>query len=584
MIIVKKSEGEPRKRRGCLWTAIIAILIYVGINVLVTMALGSKFSTSTAKLTEHSVYKLELKGTVVEQAPAEDPFAAFMAEMPMGMQQDQVVGLDQLLSNIRLAKDDARIQGIYLRGGSLAVGAASAKAIRDALIDFKQSGKWIIAYADSYSQTNYYIASVADRIFLNPVGSVDWNGLCGGKLYYTRLLEKIGVEMQIVKVGSFKAAVEPFFRTSMSDEDRRQTQVYIDGVWENMVREVAQSRHIEAHQLQAYADEMITFQPIEKYLSYGLVDSLVYTQSMDSILRQWTGTKDYNLMKTSELASVKRTTLTSSNHIAVVYADGEISDEGTEGISGKEMLKTLRKVQKDNKVKAVVLRVNSPGGSANASEQIWHAVTLLQEKGLPVVVSMGDYAASGGYYISCEADYIYAEPTTLTGSIGIFALVPDFSHLLDKVGVDVDEVHTNKHAAMSMNMTLKGMDSDEYQLVQSMVERGYDLFTLRCAQGRHMSQDAIKQIGGGRIWLGQDAINLGLVDALGNIDDAVNKAAELAALDDYELAYFPDRKDPWAEFLKMLDNSTEEEKLIARLRTFVSQPRIMTWTPIVKIQ
>lgn len=585
MITIHRTEGTPRRHNGCLWAALIAIVLYVVLNIFVGVAFTDLLSSSsTASLTDHTVYKLELKGVLVEQAPEEDPFAALWSQMPMAGEQENKVGLDQLLSNIRLAKDDARVDGIYLHGGELAVAPASAKTIRDALLDFKQSGKWIIAYADAYTQTNYYIASVADRIYLNPVGMVDWRGLCASKMYFTRLLEKIGVQMQVVKVGTFKSAVEPFILTAMSDADRRQTEVYLHGIWDNMVSEVASSRHLTEYTLRELANQHMGLQSTQQVQAAGLVDSLVYTQSMDSILRDYTGTKDYTILSTSKMASVKRKTTSSANHIAVVYADGQIYDEGNEGIVTKKMLKTLRQVQKDKDIKAVVFRVNSPGGSANASEQIWHAVRLLQEQGLPVVVSMGDYAASGGYYISCEADYIIAEPTTLTGSIGIFGLIPNFSQLRQKVGIDMDEVHTSTHAALETNMVMKGMNPAERQLMQSMVERGYDLFTSRCAQGRHMSQDAIKRIGEGRVWLGQDALRLGLVDSLGNMDDAIVKAAELAQLTDYQLDYFPARKTFMDEWLQLLDNSTDEEKIIARLRAMVREPRVLTLAPVITIQ
>ena len=489
-----------------------------------------------------------------------------------------------MLSNIRLAKDNDKVLGIYLRGGSLQMGAASAKAIRDALLDFKESGKFVVAYADSYGQMNYYVASAADKIFLNATGSVAWDGLSAQKMYYTRLLEKIGVEMQILKVGTFKSAVEPYFRTSMSDADRAQTMQYINGIWSEMTEKVAASRHLTAAQLNDYADECMSLQPEEKYVDYGMVDTLVYVQDMDSVLRAYAGTKEYKTISTSRMATVKRASIKASDEIAVLYADGQITDDSGDGIVGTEMVKTIKKIAKDDNVKAVVLRVNSPGGSADASEQIWHAVKTLQAKGLPVVVSMGDYAASGGYYISCEADYIYAEPTTLTGSIGIFGTVPNLGKLRDKVGIDIDGVGTNRHSDMQVNMVYKGMNPEERQLMQSMVERGYDLFTRRCAEGRGMTQDAIKAIGEGRVWLGKDAVGIGLVDELGNINDAISKAAELAALEQYAITYYPEVEDPMESLLSMFDNTTPEERLVLKVRDFVSKPRVMALMPNVTIQ
>ena len=502
----------------------------------------------------------------------------------MGQSAGEEVGLDDLLNNIALAKNSDKVKGIYLKGGAFNIAPASAKALRDALLDFKQSGKFVIAYADSYTQTNYYIASVADKIYLNAVGLVAWDGLSAQKMYYTRLFEKLGIEMQILKVGTFKSAVEPYFRTSMSEADRTQVEQYLGGIWEELKEAVAQSRSISVEQLNQYADECMSLQPQHKYVDYGFVDTLLYVQDMDSLLRVYAGTKDYKIQSHSKMSGVERDPIDADNKVAVIYADGGIVDEGTDGIVEGEMLKVIKKIHKDDAVKAVVLRVNSPGGSADASEQIWHAIETLKAKGLPVVVSMGDYAASGGYYISCGADYIYAEPTTLTGSIGIFGTVPNLSKLRDNIGLDVDEVHTNKYSSMSTNAISKGMSPAEFALMQSMVERGYELFTSRCAQGRGLSQDSIKTIGEGRVWLGKDALKLGLVDELGNLNNAIQKAVELAGIGAYAIAYYPEKKDPIEELLMMFDETTPEERLMLTVREFASKPRIMALMPQVTIQ
>ncbi len=582
MAIFVKKEGEPRKKMGCLGKTLIGIGLYFGICFLLGLMMGDMMSTPKTKLEENTIYRIDLKGTLVEQAGEENPFDALFAEM-YG-QSTTTVGLSDLLGNIALAKDNDKVLGIYLKGGMLSAGPASAKAIRDALLDFKQSGKFVIAYADSYTQTNYYIASVADKIFFNPVGSLAWDGLTAQKEYYTRLFEKIGVEMQILKVGTFKSAVEPYFRTSMSDADRKQTEQYLGGIWSEMKSAVGQSRQIATEQLNSYADECMSLQPQEKYLTYNFVDSLVYIQEMDSILRTYAGTKDYKQLSTSKMTNVERTKIEAKDKVAVLYAEGAISDEGAEGIVEGKILKTIKKIYKDDDVKAVVFRVNSPGGSADASEQIWHAMKMLQDKGVPVVVSMGNYAASGGYYISCNADYIYAEPTTLTGSIGIFGTVPNINKLREKVGLDIDGVSTNKHSALNVNAIYRGMNPQETALMQNMVERGYDLFTRRCADGRGMSQDEIKRIGEGRVWLGKDAIEIGLVDSLGNINDAINKAVEMAQLGEYELVNYPEKKDPFEEMLKMFDTTTPEERLIMQVREFAAKPRIMALMPEVTIQ
>ena len=582
MAIFVKNDEQPRKKLGCLWKTIIGIGVYFLFCGIFGMLMGDMMSTPETVLEENTIYRLDLSGVLVDQVAEENPFDAILGEM-YG-QTTNTVGLNNLLSNIALAKDNDKILGIYLRGGSLSAGPASAKALRDALLEFKQSGKFIIAYADSYTQTNYYIASVADKIYLNTVGNIAWDGMSAQKEYYTRLFEKIGVEMQILKVGTFKSAVEPYFRTSMSDADRKQTEQYLGGIWSEVKTAVAQNRPITVEQLDAYADECMSLQPQHKYVDYGFVDTLVYVQDMDTVLRMYAGTKDYKTLSTSKMTSVERAKINAKDKVAVLYAEGQIFDSGKEGIVDTEVIKTVKKIHKDDAIKAVVLRVNSPGGSADASEQIWHAVKTLQEKGLPVVVSMGDYAASGGYYISCGADYIYAEPTTLTGSIGIFGTVPNASKLMDKIGLDFDGVSTNKHSALTINAIYKGMNKQEFALMQSMVERGYDLFTKRCADGRGVSQEEIKKVGEGRVWLGKDALEIGLVDELGNINNAIAKAADLANLGEYAIVDYPEKTDPFEELLKMFDTTTPEERLMLKMREFASKPRIVALTPEVTIQ
>ena len=580
-IFVKKDE-QPRKKLGCLWKTIIGIGVYFLFCGIFGLLMGDMMSTSNTVLEENTIYRLDLSGVLVDQVTEENPFDALLGEM--SGQTTTTVGLNNVLSNIALAKDNDKVLGIYLRGGNLSAGPASAKALRDALLDFKQSGKFIIAYADSYTQTNYYIASVADKMYLNAVGNIAWDGMTAQKQYMTRLFEKIGVEMQILKVGTFKSAVEPYFRTSMSAEDRKQTEQYLAGIWSEVKTAVAQNRPITVEQLDAYADECMSLQPQHKYVDYGFVDTLVYVQDMDTVLRMYAGTKDYNLLSTRKMTNVKRAENNATDKVAVLYAEGQIFDSGKEGIVDTEVIKIVKNIHKDDAIKAVVLRVNSPGGSANASEQIWHAVQTLQEKGLPVVVSMGDYAASGGYYISCCADYIYAEPTTLTGSIGIFGTVPNVSKLMDKIGLDIDGVSTNKHSDLTVNALYKGMNKQEFALMQSMVERGYDLFTKRCADGRGVSQEDIKKVGEGRVWLGKDALEIGLVDELGNITNAIAKAAELANLGEYAIVDYPEKTDPIEELLKMFDTTTPEERLVMKVREFASKPRIMALTPEVTIQ
>lgn len=578
-------QTRPRRRVGCLGGCLIFFAVYFLCSAILGWIMGDMFSSSTVTLQDKSVYRLQLQGTLVEQAQEQNPFASLMGAVPYGnYAQQETVGLDEILSNIRLAKNDDKILGIWLDGAELSVAPANAKVIRDALLDFKQSGKWVLASAKEYSQINYYIASVADRICLDPTGAVNWNGLTAQTMYYTRLLEKVGIEMQILKVGTFKSAVEPYFRTSMSDADRKQTEEYMGGIWDEFKNAVGASRHLSVAELEALADRYMGLQEAEEQVKAGLVDTIVYTQDMDSLLRVYTGTKDYNTITTSKLALVKRPESKAKDKVAVVYLEGEITDETGDGIVGKDVVKLFKKIRKDQDVKALVLRVNSPGGSADASEDIWHAIQNIKADSIPVVVSMGDYAASGGYYISCGADFIFAEPTTLTGSIGIFGTVPNVSKLRDKVGLDIDGITTNRHSDLEVNMIYKGMNAEERQLMQTMIERGYDLFTSRCAEGRHVEQDYIKSIGEGRVWLGNKGVEIGIVDQLGNIDDAIAKAVELAGLENYRLTYYPEKADPYEELLKMLDNTTEEEKIVLKMRDFCSKPRVMALMPEVKIQ
>ena len=584
--VVVEGPERPRRKVGCLGGCLIFLAVYCLCSALLGWLMGDMFSSSNVKLEDKTIYRLEMKGTLVEQAKEESPFASLMSSVPYSSYagKGETVGLDEILSNIRLAKNDDKILGIWVDGAELETAPANAKAIRDALLDFKRSGKWVIASAKNFGQTNYYIASVADRICLDPTGAVDWNGLSATKMYFTRVMEKIGVEMQILKVGTFKSAVEPYFRTSMSDADRLQTEQYLSGIWNEYKSAVSAARHIDEAQLDALADRVMGLQSAEENLAAGLVDTIVYAQDMDSLLRVYAGTKDYHLLSTAKMAKVKRPESKAKDKVAVLYLEGEITDETGEGIVGKDVVKTLKKIRKQDDIKALVLRVNSPGGSADASEVIWHAVQNIKADSIPVVVSMGDYAASGGYYISCGADYIFAEPTTLTGSIGIFGTIPNVSKLRNKVGLDIDGVSTNKHSDMGTNMIYKGMNAEEHAIMQTMIERGYDLFTSRCAQGRHVEQAYIKSIGEGRVWLGDKGKEIGIVDELGNIDDAIAKAVELAGLESYQLTYFPEKEDPYEELLKMLDNTTEEERLILKVRDFCSKPRIMALMPEVTIQ
>ena len=478
----------------------------------------------------------------------------------------ETLGLDDIISAIRKAKDDDNIRGIYIEGGAATFDApATAQQVRDALKDFKQSGKWIIAYADQYMQSAYYVSSVADSVLLNKTGMIDFKGLGGKGYYLTGLYEKLGVKYQATRVGKYKSAVERQTRKEMSAEDREQREAYLQGVWQHMLKDMAESRGLTAEQLNKVADDSVmVFASVDDYMKAGLIDGYMYPDEVKNIVKQKLGLDDDEDIKQLTLSDMEALVTKKKNkgdQIAVYYAYGEIIDEMASGfmsehnIVGQTTVEDLKKLADDDNVKAVVMRVNSPGGSAVASEQIWRAVKQLKEK-KPVVVSMGGLAASGGYMISAAANYIVAEPTTLTGSIGIFGLIPNASTLVsDKLGVTWDGVTTNKYGNYENDMIFAKDNAEVMKYMQSYVDRGYDTFLGIVAEGRGMTKEQVNEIGQGRVWVGSDAIGIKLVDQLGSLDDAVKKAAELVESEEYYTADYPAKTD-WFDSLL----STDEEK------------------------
>lgn len=546
---------------------IVGIIITSMLGILIFFGIVGAIAGSTEKVTQlkpNSVYELDLEGRLVDRSE-DNPFAAAFADAT-GQTAETTIGLDDVLANIEKAKNDDNIVGIYLRGGSLAGGIASIKEIRDALVDFKKTGKFIVAYADNYSQRMYYLASVADKVLLNPQGMLELKGLSAQTLFLKNTLDKLGIEMQIVKVGTFKSAVEPLVNTKMSDANRLQVTVFMGSIWNTILKEVSASRKIPVDTLNKYADEMLMFQPTEKSLHYKLVDKLVYIDEVDSILKK----SAKKLEKKEELTFVSHAEMTNlqpdskydKNKVAVIYAVGDITDSEGEGIVAKTMVKMINDVAKDSAVKAVVLRVSSPGGSAYASEQIWHSLEMLKKK-KPLVVSMGDYAASGGYYISCMADQVVAQPNTITGSIGIFGVIPNVKGLNEKLGLTYDGVKTNKMSdAISVN---RAFTPEERDLMQNYVNRGYELFVKRCADGRKMTPDQIKTIAEGRVWTGQDALRIGLVDKIGGLKDAIKLAVDKAKLKSYNVTEYPEKEDFATKFMKNLGKDIETRVMKAQL-------------------
>ena len=544
---------------GVIITTLLGILILFGVIGAIA---GSKESVTTLK--PNSVYEIKLEGNLIDRSE-DDPFSAAFAQA-MGKTAEKSMGLDDLLANIEKAKNDANIVGIYLNGGSLSGGFASLKEIRNALIDFKKSGKFIVAYADNYSQKDYYLVSVANKILINPQGMLELKGLSAQTMFFKNTLDKLGIEMQIVKVGTYKSAVEPLITTKMSDANREQVTVYMGSIWKTFLTEVSAARKISVEKLNAYADEMLMFQPTEKAKQYGLVDGLVYADEADSILKTFVKglekDKEVTLVKHSAMTKLADTSKYDKNKVAVIYAVGEITDAAGEGIVAKDLIKTINDVAKDSAVKAVVLRVSSPGGSAYASEQIWHALNKLKAK-KTLIVSMGDYAASGGYYISCMADKIVAQPNTITGSIGIFGVIPNISGLNEKLGLTYDGVKTNKMSdAITVN---RKFTPEERDLMQNYVNRGYELFVKRCADGRKMKTEQIKAIAEGRVWTGEDAIKNGLVDKIGGLNDAIAFAVTKAKLKTYNVSEYPEKETFESKFMKSFGDDVETRFLKAQL-------------------
>ncbi len=543
---------------------IISGVVLFIFGVLTLFSILSVSDTATV-VEKNSLMMLNLNGTLVEHKQ-EDPLD--LLSQLMGDER-QSYGIDDILSSIRKAKDNENIKGIYLQAGALATSYASLQEIRNALLDFKESGKFIIAYADNYTQGLYYLSSVADRLLLNPKGMIEWKGLGASSLFYKGLLEKVGVEMQIFKVGTYKSAVEPYIATEMSAANREQMDAFLHSVWGQIISGVSVSRNLPADSLNVYADRMLMFHPAEESVRCGLADTLVYRDDVRGYLKQWMGMdKDDDLcvLSLDDMIRVRSndTKAKNGNVIAVYYASGEIVDAGSSvdsynKIVGTTVVKDLRKLKEDDQVKAVVLRVNSPGGSAFASEQIWHAVKALREE-KPVIVSMGDYAASGGYYLSCAADTIVAEPMTLTGSIGIFGMVPNMKGLADKVGLSYDVAKTNKFA--DLGNVMRPLNDEEKALMQMMVNQGYDTFLSRCAEGRHTTKEAIAKVAEGRVWTGEMAKELGLVDELGGIDKALKIAEAKAGVDNYTLVAYPEQMGMWESLLEVSPANYIESKLL----------------------
>lgn len=546
---------------ACLAGIIIAGALSIFALISLIGAATSMMSEGEG-IKENSVLMLDFDGTFGERAD-DNPFSSLMNDGKNSY------SLEDVIASIKEARKNPDIKGIYLQAGDMEIQLASLEEIRGELESFKESGKFVVAYGDQYSQGMYYLASVADKVIVNPEGSISWHGLAVQPIFFKNLLEKLGVEMQIFKVGTYKSAVEPYIATGMSDANREQITEYAGSIWNDMLKAVAQSRGVDAGKLNEYADRFMDFCQAEEYVECGLADTLLYKDGVLDYLKGLAGATDDGRLAITTLEDVKGKIEIDNlmphagkGKVAVYYAVGEIDGSSSldDGINSKKVIKELRELREDEDVKAVVLRVNSPGGSAYGSEQIWREVTLLKAA-KPVVVSMGDYAASGGYYISCAADCIVANSTTLTGSIGIFGMFPIAENLLkEKIGLDFDVVKTNRMA--DLGSLTRPFSPEEGALLQNYVNDGYDLFLKRCAEGRNMSVEEIDKIGQGRVWTGDKAKELGLVDEVGDLDRAIEIAAQRSGLTDYSVKAYPEAKD----FVEELMDTDKEDYMEAMAR------------------
>lgn len=559
---------------GLFIFSIIWVVIFFGI-------IGAAMSGSKeVKISDNSVFELKLEGILVERHK-NDVISSFASEINSSVSE---IALDDIMASIDKATDNDNIKGIYLHIGDFSASVASLQEIYKGLEKFKKTGRFIVAYADSYGNGTYYLSSIADKVYMNPSGTLALTGINISTVFFKDLLSKIGVEMQIFKVGTFKSAVEPFTQTSMSEANRLQLTTFINSIWTEITKTIARNRGISDTEVNLYADSGLFLDDAQTAVQHKLIDSLVYSSDMKEIIEKLVD-KDYNTLTINDMKLVARNKEYSKNRIAIVYAVGEIDGSNkNDGIDSEDISEDLLDIADNDKIKAVVLRINSPGGSAYGSEQIWKAVSVVKSK-KPIVVSMGDYAASGGYYIACNTDRIFAQPTTLTGSIGIFGIFPNIGGLTDKLGIKFDNVKTNKYS--DFGATYRPMNTEERAILQRYINNGYELFTKRCAEGRNMNIDSLKAIAEGRIYSGTDAMQLGLVDEMGGLEEAITFAAKKANISNYTLKYYPSVKSLIEQISDIFSTSVEERIVKSQLgenyRLFRTIQRAQTTTGIKAI-
>ena len=544
---------------GSIVTGLLSFLFFI-FTIAQIASFSSLQGESEYVVPNHSVLRLDF--TEVKEVTYRNPWDSYLNNG-----NDQAVSLTQLLNAIDNAKKNPKIDGIYLTASAPVAGMASLSEIRQRLLDFRKSGKFVVAYADNYAQAGYYLASAADELYLNPQGAVDLHGIASTTLFYKQTLAKLGVEMNVFKVGTYKGAVEPYTNTQLSDANREQMNSFTQALWSEILKDIFVSRNIEATALNAMVDEAPLFYTAKEYMQNKLVDTVLYSREMKGVLNSYLDQDEDESISFVSVGEMNRARAISRNRgidglVKVIYAEGNIID-GDDGVSGygninRTLASELIRVAEDDDIDAVVMRVNSPGGSAFVSDVIWDAVEYVKSL-KPIVISMGDYAASGGYYISCAANYIYAEPGTITGSIGIFGMFPSFAGTAEKIALTYDGVKTNQYA--DLGNALRPLTDGEKALFQKMVEQGYDTFITRVANGRNLSKAMVDSIGQGRVWTGEQALERKLVDAMGGLDDAIVKAAALAKMTNYKVVYNDRAELSWKKMLRSFGISTTRATL-----------------------
>lgn len=565
----KKKETGARKFWRIVFGTMVGFFLSCIIVSILSMfmfaaMMASMSTTSTVSVKDNSILKLDLQKNISEQSE-DNPFDMFGDEFSQYYQSS--IGLDDILACIKSAANDPKIKGIYINSESVGAAPATLKEIHDALMEFKASGKFIYAYADSYAQGGYYLSSVADKVTMSTTGLIQFKGIAMQVMFYKGLIDKLDVDIQVIRHGKFKSAVEPFLTDKMSDANREQMTLLANTLWNTMVDDIAASRKLSTEEVNNIADGMF-IGTATKAVENKLIDKACYKSDVVEDLKKMVNVendKDLHITTLAEYSkALKAENNTAKDEIALIYAVGEIrgGKSGNDIMGSETMVKLIKEAYTSDNVKAIVLRVNSPGGDGTASDIIWHEIEQAKKAGKIVVTSMGDYAASGGYYISCNSNYIIAQPNTLTGSIGVFGVVPSFQRALkNKLGVTVDGVSTNKHS--DAVGTMRPMNAEELAVYQEFIDDFYGVFTQRVADGRGMEQSAVDEIGQGRVWAGSEALKIGLVDALGNIDDAIAKAAELAKLENYKISYYPKKKDFWT---KLMEKSSSDNNVQAFIK------------------